>query len=77
MKTRLNKHNRRAIETYAFNTLNKIAKEKGNRLSILDLWDTETAVEKEFNISDQASPKVVWKVMHEREKWLNGEYSNA
>ena len=69
MKTRINKSNRPILDKEAYRQLTKRAKASGsNWISIIDMWEVMNSLEKDFNISETASEKIVYDVCRRNQK---------
>ena len=65
MTTRLNKNNRNEIKAYAIQAFDKVAKQRNNFVSIIDIWNVEFELQDTFNISDSASQQIVQQIQKE------------
>ena len=65
MTTRLNKNNRNEIKAYAIQAFDKVAKQRNNFVSIIDIWNVEFELQDTFNISDSASQQIVQQIQEE------------
>ena len=61
---RVNKQNKPKIEKYIIKQFNMIVKKNGNnRISLVDLWDTQFKVSDKFNITDYMSQKITNEIL--------------
>jgi hypothetical protein len=65
MTIRLNKNNRNEIKAYAIRAFDKVAKQRTNFVSIIDIWNVEFELQDTFNISDYASQQIVQQIQEE------------
>ena len=72
MTTRLNKNNRNEIKAYAIQAFDKIAKQRNNFVSIIDIWNVEFELQDTFNISDSASQQIVQQI---QEEYMTGRFT--
>ena len=65
MKNRINKNNHSDINDFIINAFNKRAIARGNgTVSIIDQWNTELAIEKKWNLSENAAIKAVEQILY-------------
>ena len=72
MTTRLNKNNRNEIKAYAIQAFDKVAKQRNNFVSIIDIWNVEFELQDTFNISDSASQQIVQQI---QEEYMTGRFT--
>ena len=73
MTTRLNKNNRNEIKAYAIRAFDKVAKQRNNFVSIIDIWNVEFELQDTFNISDYASQQIVQQI---QEEYMTGRFTS-
>ena len=70
MVTRVNKSNRPHIKAFTRAWLSEASKKKSGpgvgKISLIDIWDAETAMQEEFGISDYMSQVISWAVIKEQ-----------
>lgn len=59
-----NPKNRQTIIKSFANEFSKIAKKKNNRISLIDIWDTEAVIEKKFGLTMKQSGKMSYQVLN-------------
>tara|TARA_R110000744_G_scaffold281620_1_gene393490 strand:- start:1931 stop:2146 length:216 start_codon:yes stop_codon:yes gene_type:complete len=65
MTIRLNKNNRDEIKAHAIQAFRKVARQRNNFISIIDIWNVEFELQNMFNISDYASQQIVQQILEE------------
>ena len=69
MKNRINKNNHSDINEFIINAFDKRAIVRGNgTVSIIDQWNTELAIEKKWNLSENAAIKAVEQILYKEVK---------
>ena len=65
MKNRINKNNHSDINDFIINAFNKRSIARGDgTVSIIDQWDAELAIEKKWNLSENAAIKAVEQILY-------------
>ena len=65
MKNRINKNNHSDINEFIINAFDKRAIARGNgTISIIDQWNTELAIMKKWNLSENAAIKAVEQILY-------------
>jgi len=59
-----NQKNKQIIIKSFTDEFNKIAKKKNNRISLIDIWDTEAVIEKKFGLTMKQSGKMSYQVLN-------------
>ena len=68
-RVRINKSNRDTIESFIIDSLNGIVrKTNSDFIGLPTLWDLQFELQDKFNISDEASQKITWKVIGNNKK---------
>ena len=68
-RVRINKSNRDTIESFIIDSLNGIVrKTNSDFIGLPTLWELQFEVQDKFNISDEASQKITWKVIGNNKK---------
>ena len=68
-RVRINKSNRDTIESFIIDSLNGIVrKTNSDFIGLPTLWGLQFELQDKFNISDEASQKITWKVIGNNKK---------
>ena len=68
-RVRINKSNRDTIESFIIDSLNGIVKKTNSDfIGLPTLWGLQFELQDKFNISDEASQKITWKVIGNNKK---------